>query len=60
MLTHSVTLRPTAPADLVWFYQFQRDPVATLLAAFTPRVPLDEAAYVAKYAAFLREPTIHM
>ena len=60
MLPRPVTLRPTAPADLVWFYRFQRDPVATYLAAFTPRVPLDEAAYVAKYAAFLRESTIHM
>jgi ribosomal-protein-alanine N-acetyltransferase len=60
MLPHPVTLRPTEPADLGWFYQFQCDPVATYLAAFTPRVPLDQAAYVAKYAAFLREPTIHM
>jgi ribosomal-protein-alanine N-acetyltransferase len=60
MLPHPVTLRPTEPADLGWFYQFQCDPVATFLAAFTLRVPLDEAAYVAKYTAFLREPTIHM
>jgi ribosomal-protein-alanine N-acetyltransferase len=60
MLPRSVTLRPTDPADLGWFYRFQLDPVATYLAAFTPRVPLDEAAYVAKYEAFLREPTIHM
>jgi ribosomal-protein-alanine N-acetyltransferase len=55
-----VTLRPTDLADLVCFYQFQLDPVATYLAAFTPRVPLDEATYVAKYSAFLQEPTIHM
>jgi ribosomal-protein-alanine N-acetyltransferase len=60
MLPQPVTLRLTAPADLVWFYRFQRDPVANFLAAFTPRLPLDEAAYVAKYAAFLRAPTIHM
>jgi ribosomal-protein-alanine N-acetyltransferase len=45
---------------LVWFYRFQCDPIATYLAAFTPRVPLDQAAYVAKYTAFLREPTIHL
>jgi ribosomal-protein-alanine N-acetyltransferase len=60
MLPHPVILRPTDPAELGWFYRFQLDPVATYLAAFTPRVPLDEAAYVAKYTAFLREPTIHM
>jgi len=60
MLPRPLTLRPTEPADLACFFRFHCDPVATYLAAFTPREPLDEAAYVAKYAAFLQEPTIHM
>ncbi|TDN40287.1 N-acetyltransferase [Hymenobacter sp. UV11] len=60
MPSSPVTLRPTHLADLAWFFQFQLDPVAAYLAAFTPPQPLDEAAYVAKYSAFLRDPTIHM
>lgn len=60
MLSRPVTLRPTDPADLGCFFRFQLDPVAAYLAAFTPREPLDEAAYVAKYSAFLQEPTINM
>lgn len=60
MLPRPITLRPTDPADLFWFFRFQRAPVATYLAAFTPREPLGKAAYLAKYAVFLQEPAIHM
>lgn len=60
MRSSSVALRPTQLPDLAWFFRFQLDPAAAYLAAFTPPQPLDEAAYVAKYAAFLQDPTIHM
>jgi ribosomal-protein-alanine N-acetyltransferase len=60
MLLRPVILRSTHPSDLASFFRFQLDPVAAHMAAFTPSVPLDETAYVAKYTRFLDDPTIHM
>jgi ribosomal-protein-alanine N-acetyltransferase len=58
--SHLVTLRPTQVADLTCFFEFQLDPEAAYLAAFMPAEPLGQAAYIAKYSAFLLDPTIHM
>lgn len=60
MLPTPVTLRPTQPADLAFFFRFQLDSEAAYLAAFMPPKPLDETAYVTKYTRFLLDPTIHM
>ena len=60
MMLSPVTLRPTHPDDLACFFRFQLDPTDAYMAAFMPSVPLDEAAYVAKYTRFLEDPTIHM
>lgn len=48
-----VTLRPTQPADLPFFFRFQLNQEAAYLAAFMPASPLSQEAYVEKYARFL-------
>ncbi|MGI4863079.1 MAG: GNAT family N-acetyltransferase [Janthinobacterium lividum] len=59
MPTNQVTLRQTEKADLAFFFQFQLNPEAAYLAAFTPKEPLDEAAYIEKYTRFLHDPVIN-
>ena len=39
-----LTLTPTEPADLNAFFQFQLDPEANYLAAFTAKDPTDKPA----------------
>ncbi len=56
----SVQLLPTQPSDLPLFFQFQLDPEATYLAAFTPQDPTNQAAYLEKYTTHLQDPTINM
>jgi ribosomal-protein-alanine N-acetyltransferase len=60
MLSSPVTLRPTEPADLPFFFRFQLNQEAAYLAAFMPAELLTEAAYLEKYTRFLHDPTIHM
>ena len=40
-----VTLREVQPADLPFFFEHQRDPVAVRMAAFTAADPDDRAAF---------------
>ena len=40
-------LRSTTIADLEYLFEFQTDPEAIYLAAFTPKDPMDKAAYIA-------------
>ena len=55
----NVALRPTSLADLDILFQFQLDPEAILMAAFTPKDPADKEAYISKYTRLLSDPTIN-
>ncbi|MDT0347362.1 GNAT family N-acetyltransferase [Streptomyces litchfieldiae] len=50
-----VTLRPTTAEDLPVLFDFQRDPEAVRMAAFTPPDPDDRAAFDARWARLLRD-----
>lgn len=52
-------LRPTVPADLTLLFQFQLDPEANHLAAFTSKNPADKEAYFEKFTKLLNDPTIN-
>jgi len=54
-----IKLRPTIPADLEVFFQFQLDPVANFLAAFTAKDPADKTAYMEKYTRHINDPAIN-
>ena len=56
----NLNLRPTIKEDLEILFQFQLDPEANYLAAFTAKDPNDKSAYIEKYSKFLNDPTIHM
>lgn len=53
----SLQLRPTTIADLTYLFEFQTDPRAIYLAAFTPKDPSDKVAYINKYTKILDDPT---
>ena len=55
----NITLRPTTQADLEILFQFQLDPEAIHMAAFTPKDPADKEAYISKYTRLLNDPTIN-
>ena len=55
-----IILTKTEPEDLPFLFQFQLDREANYLAAFTPKDPYDQAAYIKKYAGHLADPSIHM
>ncbi len=57
---NNIILTRTVKDDLERLFQFQLDPEAIYLAAFTPKNPHDRAAYIEKYTKFLGDPTIHM
>lgn len=54
-----IKLRRTEVADLDSLFQFQLDKEASYLAAFTPKDSTDKAAYLAKYARLLNDPTVN-
>jgi RimJ/RimL family protein N-acetyltransferase len=54
----SVTLREVASNDLALFFEFQRDPDAVRMAAFTHAEPSDRAAFDAHWARVLANPTV--
>jgi [ribosomal protein S5]-alanine N-acetyltransferase len=58
--TNRIALFETEISDLNAFYQFQLDKEANYLAAFTPKEPLDETAYINKFTIHLADPTINM
>lgn len=60
MQTDSLTLTVTEKDDLNIFFQFQLDPEANYLAAFTAKDPNDKAAYIEKFSRFLTDPSINM
>lgn len=55
-----ISFSKTISEDLPHFFRFQLDPEAAYLAAFTPKDPTDELAYLEKYSRFLNDPTITM
>ncbi|MEM9919163.1 MAG: GNAT family N-acetyltransferase [Bacteroidota bacterium] len=55
-----VSLRVSRPSDLELFFLNQTDQQANYLAAFTPKDPMDRAAYFSKWTRLLADPNIHM
>lgn len=55
-----ISLTTTVKEDLDLFFEFQLDPEANYLAAFTAKGMNDKAAYLEKYSKFLTDPTINM
>lgn len=54
-----ILLTETKVEELSLFFEFQLEEEARYLAAFTPAVPLDKAAYLQKHTLFLSNPDIH-
>lgn len=54
-----IKLRPTEIADLDTLFQFQLDKEGGYLAAFMPKDPTDETAYMNKYTKLLDDPTVN-
>jgi len=50
-------LRPVVPSDLPRFFEFQLDPQANHMAAFTAKDPTDRAAFDAHWVRILADPT---
>jgi len=59
MTKNNIILTGTVPNDLNTFFQFQLDPEAIYLAAFTPKDPNNKTAYIEKYSRHLADPTIN-
>lgn len=51
-------LRDTTEADLPLFFEWQRDPVANQMAAFTAKDPTDREAFRAHWTKILRDDAI--
>ena len=60
MNSPTITLRPTAPADLPVLAEFQADSEANQMAAFTAPDPNDREAYITKWTRLLTDPSIVM
>jgi len=56
-LTHELLLRDVVEDDLPLFFDFQLDPVANHLAAFTAGDPTDRNAFTAHWHQILADPT---
>lgn len=56
---YTIELRPSVLSDLEFFFQFQLDPIANQLAAFTSEDYADKNAYMEKFVKLLNNPTIH-
>lgn len=55
-----IKLRPSVVEDINNFFEFQLDPEANYLAAFTAKDPNDKTAYLKKYTKLLHDPTVNM
>jgi RimJ/RimL family protein N-acetyltransferase len=53
-----ILLREVTEADLVIFFEQQKDPAANWMAAFTAKDPTDWAAFAAKWAKILGDDTV--
>ena len=57
-MTDDLRLRPAVEADLSVFFEFQLDPDANKMAAFTARDPADREAFDAHWSRILANPTV--
>ena len=57
-MTSRVLLRDVAEKDLSKFFEHQLDPVANLMAAFTPKDPTDRGAFAAHWTRVLGDDAI--
>lgn len=55
----NIHLRKTKVSDLESLFQFQLDPDANYLAAFTSKDPTNKSAYLEKYTKLLNDPTVN-
>ncbi|MGK9124559.1 GNAT family N-acetyltransferase [Olivibacter sp. SA151] len=55
----NIHLRKTKVSDLESLFQFQLDPEANYLAAFTSKDPTNKSAYLEKYTKLLNDPTVN-
>lgn len=53
-----VRLRPVEPSDLDPLFEFEKDPIAVRMAAFTPKDPTDRAAFDAHWKRLLADPSV--
>ncbi len=60
LTTAKVRLRYVTSEDLPTFFEHQKDPDATHMAAFTSREPSDREVFDAHWARVLSDPTITM
>jgi hypothetical protein len=56
-MTDDLYLRDVAEDDLPWFFDFQLDPDANHMAAFTAKDPTDREAFCAHWNKILANPT---
>ena len=56
---NELTLKPAEIGDLKHFFQFQLDKEGGYLAAFMPKDPTDEAAYLNKMTKLLSDSTVN-
>ncbi|MCA0454723.1 MAG: GNAT family N-acetyltransferase [Chloroflexi bacterium] len=57
-MSYTVTLREIIPSDLPHFFEYQRDPEAYYMAAFTPRDPNDRATFDSHWARIMADDTV--
>ena len=56
-MTDDLRLRDVVEGDLPLFFEFQLDPVANHMAAFTARDPTDRQAFTAHWRKIIADPT---
>lgn len=54
------SLRPSIESDLITFFHNQTDEEANYMAAFTPKNPNDQEAYLNKWKKLMHHDSIHM
>lgn len=58
-IQYEIKLRPTVPDDLETLFEFQLDPEANHLAAFTSKDSANKEAYIKKFTRLLADPTVN-
>ena len=60
LMTANLVLRDVREADLAIFFEHQRDPVASRMAAFTAKDPSDGDAFMAHWVKIRNDPNIRI
>lgn len=58
-IQYEIKLRPTVVDDLETLFEFQLDPEANHLAAFTSKDSANKEAYIKKFTRLLADPTVN-